>query len=194
MKNFLKSKRGITLIALVITIVVLIILAAVIINLSLGDNGIFNRVKTAKEQYQNAESYEQIETAKLTNEIDSYINGNRDYTSISYSTEEQDTGLKWINGKTLYQKTYVTTSPSKNDVAQTIAQLPNDIEMGYVYDGYMQASSIGFQPLNQIISTNMFSRVWINITSDTSIAGIRMSTLGFDLELPVIVTIRYTKK
>ena len=34
-------------------------LATVAVNLSLGNNGIFNRAKTAKEQYQNAQDYEQ---------------------------------------------------------------------------------------------------------------------------------------
>ena len=37
------NNKGITLIALVITIVVLIILAAVAINLSIGENGLFRK-------------------------------------------------------------------------------------------------------------------------------------------------------
>lgn len=28
---------------------------------------------------------------------------------VDYSTEEQDTGLKWVDGRTIYQKTYVFT-------------------------------------------------------------------------------------
>ena len=68
-----RNNKAITLIALVITIVVLIILAAVAINLSLGNNGIFNRAKTAKEQYQNAQDYEETGIAKVSNKIDDYI-------------------------------------------------------------------------------------------------------------------------
>ena len=45
-----KDTKGITLIALVITIIVLIILAGVVITLSLGNNGIFNRAKQAREE------------------------------------------------------------------------------------------------------------------------------------------------
>ena len=52
MKKILKETKGITLIALVITIVVLIILAGVLINLTLGDNGLFTRSKLAKERYE----------------------------------------------------------------------------------------------------------------------------------------------
>ena len=61
--------KAITLIALVITIVVLIILAGVLINISLGNNGLFNKAKTAKEMYTNAQEYEETE---ITNNIDSY--------------------------------------------------------------------------------------------------------------------------
>ena len=70
--------NAITLVALVITIVVMLILAAVAINLTLGNNVIFNRAKIAKEMYQNAEDYEDIEIGKTTNKIDEYIDGNRD--------------------------------------------------------------------------------------------------------------------
>jgi len=81
MKNKIEETTGITLIALVITIVVLIILASVAINLSIGDNGIFNRARTAKEQYSNAENYEKTEIAKYTNEIDNIVTNSRNLTS-----------------------------------------------------------------------------------------------------------------
>ena len=41
--NALKEKRGITLVALVVTIVVLLILAGVSLNLVLGNNGIITK-------------------------------------------------------------------------------------------------------------------------------------------------------
>ena len=44
----LKSKKGITLVALVVTIVVLLILAGVSINLVLGDNGIISKAQEGK--------------------------------------------------------------------------------------------------------------------------------------------------
>lgn len=47
----LRRKKGITLIALVVTIIVLIILAGVSISLVLGDNGIITRAKEAKSTY-----------------------------------------------------------------------------------------------------------------------------------------------
>ncbi len=53
---------GITLITLVITIVLLLILAGITINLSLGQNGIFNRAKQAKENYTQSAAREKLET------------------------------------------------------------------------------------------------------------------------------------
>lgn len=77
-----KANTGITLIALVITIVVLIILAGVIISITLGNGGIIDRAKTAKQEYLNAQNDEEDRIAKYSNEIDSYVDGNRD-TEIS---------------------------------------------------------------------------------------------------------------
>ena len=57
----LKNKNAITLIALVITIVILIILAGVAINLTLGDNGIFRKTITAREDYELAAAREKVE-------------------------------------------------------------------------------------------------------------------------------------
>ena len=48
-KKCLKSNRGITLIALVVTIIVLIILAGISINLILGENGIIKKATNSKE-------------------------------------------------------------------------------------------------------------------------------------------------
>ena len=45
----MKKERGITLIALVVTIVVLLILAAIGVTTLLGDNGIINHSQNAKE-------------------------------------------------------------------------------------------------------------------------------------------------
>ena len=59
------NKNGITLIALVITIVVLLILAGVTIGTLTGDNGVLNQASTAKEQTLEKETLEQINLAVI---------------------------------------------------------------------------------------------------------------------------------
>ncbi|MGN1326753.1 MAG: type II secretion system protein, partial [Clostridia bacterium] len=47
-KNNLKNSKGITLIALVVTIVILLILAAISINAVIGENGLITKARDAK--------------------------------------------------------------------------------------------------------------------------------------------------
>lgn len=75
MKDVLKinmSTKGITLISLVVTIIVLIILAGISINLILGDNGIIQKSKQASSEYEKQAATEKI-NLKITNiQISSY--------------------------------------------------------------------------------------------------------------------------
>ena len=69
LKERLNSKRGITLIALVITIIVLLILAGVAIATLTGDNGIITKAQSAKTQNDKANEKEQIDLAVLSSKI-----------------------------------------------------------------------------------------------------------------------------
>ena len=64
-----KEEKGITLIALVITIIVLLILAGITLSMVLGPNGIINRAKQAKEETERAALNEQL----MFNEVDNYL-------------------------------------------------------------------------------------------------------------------------
>ena len=61
-----KKQKGITLIALVITVIVLLILAAVTINALSGDNGILKRATEAKQKTGRADALEKIQLAVMT--------------------------------------------------------------------------------------------------------------------------------
>ena len=71
MKKEIKNKqeRGITLIALVVTIVVLLILAGVSISLVLNNNGVISKAKEAKNQYAEARTNDE----KQLNEVSDWI-------------------------------------------------------------------------------------------------------------------------
>ena len=71
----IKETKGITLIALVVTIVVLLILAGVSINLIIGNNGIINKAADAKKQTDQAAENDMLGLNSLYDEMESYING-----------------------------------------------------------------------------------------------------------------------
>ena len=64
-KQLIKTSNGITLIALVITIIVLLILSGVVIATLTGDNGILGKAKTAKTTNDEEKAKEQIKIAVM---------------------------------------------------------------------------------------------------------------------------------
>ena len=83
LKKTLKRNKGITLIALVVTIIVLLILAGISINMLMGQNGILNRAQEAKSKTEKESAREELELAITSLGMDYHINGQggtfRDY-------------------------------------------------------------------------------------------------------------------
>ena len=71
MKQILNEQKGVTLIALVITIIVLLILTGVTIAMLTGDNGIISKAMQAKNKTEEARKTEEAGLKKIEN----YING-----------------------------------------------------------------------------------------------------------------------
>ena len=69
------QERGITLVALVVTIIILLILAGVTLNLALGEGGIFARAKNTADRYQAAQANEQEQLSDLEGILDKYGTG-----------------------------------------------------------------------------------------------------------------------
>ena len=70
-----KKERGITLIALVVTIIVLIILAGVSINLLFGNFGVVTKAKEAKNKMESAQYEEELKMCVLELQADEATNG-----------------------------------------------------------------------------------------------------------------------
>ena len=73
----MKNNKGITLVALVVTIVVLLILAGVSINLVLGDNGIVKKAQDAKTKMAEASENDLKDMNSLIGELESSLNENK---------------------------------------------------------------------------------------------------------------------
>ena len=72
LKHKLKRNKGITLIALVVTVIILIILAGISISMLTGQNGILNRAQEAKEKTKQSQAEELSALSELENQMNNY--------------------------------------------------------------------------------------------------------------------------
>ena len=70
----MKGNRGITLVALVVTIVVLLILAGISLNLVLGENGIITKAQEARDKTEQARINTEKSMNSLEQELSNYVN------------------------------------------------------------------------------------------------------------------------
>ena len=120
MKKHIKNNKGITLITLVITIILLIILAGIIINIGLSENGLFSRAKEAKNKYLTAEKEEE----KLLNELYKQL-GIEEELPENTQTTQAGTVVKT-------PEKWKTTLPNYVD-AQTGKQIKDSYKVSSVY-------------------------------------------------------------
>ena len=112
-----KQVKGITLIALVVTIIVLLILAGVAISLTIGQNGIFARAQNAVNVYEQAATNEQSELGKAEDIMDEYLNGNG-------GNQGGDTGDGDYNTGTTVEEAKNQNKPFENDTTITDSCTP----------------------------------------------------------------------
>ncbi len=101
-----QSPKGITLIALVVTIIVLLILAGIAINLTVGNNGLFSRTKNAANTWRKAEYNELDEMQSFANTYDTTLN------NLELDKSEEDN--KIIMDKITGQEKTNTETTDKN--------------------------------------------------------------------------------
>ncbi len=119
-----KSQKGITLIALVITIIVLLILASVSIAMLTGNNGILQKAETAKESSAEAEGEEKINLAILA--VKTQTNGGFDQYLLQKELEKYGlTGTKGENETTVTvnEKTYMIDDEGNVTSKETIKDI-----------------------------------------------------------------------
>ncbi len=154
MKKILKNTKGITLIALVITIIVLLILAGVTIATLTGENGILSRAQDAKTDTEIGEEREKVELSatgaiaennggeitrtNLNKELTSYIGTE----GTDYSLSESETApfvVTYLDSK----RSYLIDENGK--VSNIEASDFEDIEIGdYInYPVYYDNASLG---------------------------------------------------
>lgn len=89
----MKNQKGITLVALVITIVVLLILAGVTISMVMGDNGILSNSQKAKQESAKGAAKDALTTALADIQMEYYAGGATSGTAVSGVTVTALEGL-----------------------------------------------------------------------------------------------------
>ena len=118
-KNVRKKEKGITLVALVITGVIMLILAGVAIATVVNGDGLFNRVRESVRVYENATQEEQDKIQSMINEIDGYLNNsqNNSQGSATDGSFDSTVGLNTPDTSALPTDTtkYVTWNYNETD-------------------------------------------------------------------------------
>ena len=162
----LKESKGITLSALIVTIIVLIILAGVSINYLIGDNQIAEKAKGSKEQYEIASVKEQARLDIVEWQFEQMDNDEKSYLN--------DEIVKDILSKPTL-KEYI----KEIDGNKVITQNGYEIEISELYEEEIPKWPNSYQTLNYIESTGT---QWIN----TGI--IPNENMKFDVEIAFITT------
>lgn len=74
----MENNKGLTLVALVITIIILLILAGVSLNVTIGDNGVLTKAKTVEIEYNKAEVLEELNIVISEKYLDAYSKATKD--------------------------------------------------------------------------------------------------------------------
>ena len=107
------QERGITLIALVVTIIILLILAGVTLNMALSDNGLFSKTQEAADKYKQAQEDEELEIEKIE-----YAADGRDIKEVKTISNEE--GFEEFREKV----------NSGDNFENTLVKLSSDLDLG----------------------------------------------------------------
>ena len=118
MNKGINKNKGITLVALIITIIVLLILAGVTLSMVMGDSGLFNKANNASEQTKISNAKEIIRMQVLENELnkktkDANAKSDEDLQT-TVETKLTEEGYKVEEGK-------ITIGSTEIDIAEEIA-------------------------------------------------------------------------
>ena len=130
----MKSQKGITLIALVVTIVVLLILAGTSISMLKGDNGIISQAQRAKQESDIAKEKEQNDLQTIEDRIDNVLGMDKsEFGKIKKSGNyvEENKTAKDMNGDTVViPKGFKVAEDSGTTVIEGIVIEDDDILNG----------------------------------------------------------------
>ena len=132
-KDYAKKQKGITLIALVVTIVILLILSGISLNIVLGNNGIITKAQEAKIENNHSTVLEMLQM-ESSNYDTKYLDEEDSISLISYLKQKQiiDSNLE-VNVEKLLGKKLSTGNGSGVDDVYVIEENVEDNSYELVY-------------------------------------------------------------
>ena len=191
----MKKQKGITLISLVITIIILIMLAGIAINLSIGEKGLLSKAKYAKEETNKQTATEKVNLKITTAQINTYSQRQemptlkelslalKEDNEIDYVTEEsQIASSKYEVGEnptSIYTKLKKYSYEfeinqnlqlaSINGIKVTQTPDKSNKSMKVLYDGAMSEGTITFKE-NTIDDYNYYEFIWGHSSDKVEVA------------------------
>lgn len=142
------TQNAITLISLIITIVLLLILSAVVLNLIVGENGIFKLAQNAGKNYINAQDREMNELDKLYSSIQV-----ADDSKVTLTMEELN---NYINSKV------------DEKIQSTVEQLRNEITILKQNNIELQQKDVTLEELIKNVSDNKITFTFKELARSSS--------------------------
>ena len=172
-KIFKKESRqsGITLVALVVTIVILLILAGISIKLILDNNGIISKAGEAKDKYEQDETNSETRMSEMANYIKNETGKSAQTVVKAFKTGKLKVG-DWVNYQnpttvsadvkakdSNYSNTGYTSPASRTGLSS------NDSQVGLIVPGRIKLASlknkmIGYTKLDKKIAAHVATVPW----------------------------------
>ena len=197
MKN---KESGITLISLAVTIIVMIILAAVGLNLGIGDGGIVGQTQNAVNQYQNATDQEQNSINDLVQDMNEAINGGtgtgeggegeiQSRPSIEIVDWNDVGGLVEISTSGSYTTEYRIGNGEWQEYKNTSVEVPNG---STIYARYKDDEGHYSQIVSQIIKDTTPPVLTGSLTGSTATtATVNVSATDGEMGMPNPIVYKY---
>ena len=158
-----KSKSGITLIALVVTIVVLLILTGITISLVFSENGIIEKAREAANKTNQAIINEQVQMNEVGTTIDNMLNGTNEVGTPEDPTKEWDSNK--VDKVTSADKIVV---PVPKGYTASSVSTENKVAEGFViYEGQESVTDTNVD----IARTTRNQFVWVPVENPREMYG-----------------------
>lgn len=188
MKKYIREQKGITLIALVITIIVLLIIASIAINGILGENGILKQASTSKNKTEYTSAYEAIRLKIMEVNTDTLTNQGRKatlYEIAQYLSQDTETQVLVKQYNATAKVDGAGVIPQESELTNFTVQAKNyeeytfligqtcTIEKVSIDNGVLFANINSF---DSSLGTNQTTAVYDNWKQLLQIAGINSSS------------------